>query len=115
MLAGVMALLAIKAQANSNLLPTDNKDKVKKTDNTHFVLNTSMPKANLGLDAGYRYTGAFSSDFKFTNNNTVNFKSVMTYTKGNVTYVVPYNVQVPQQPGNMNFQRLQIILPLKKG
>ncbi|MBV8253871.1 MAG: hypothetical protein JO154_14810 [Chitinophaga sp.] len=119
MLASVMALFATAATANTNL-STDNKDKVKKTENTHFVLNTTMPKTNLGLDAGYRYSGAFSSSFKFTNTNTnnsaVNFQQVMTYTKGNVTYVVPYSVQVQQQmPGNLNFQKLQIILPLKKG
>jgi hypothetical protein len=117
LLAGALAFFALNALANISLLPTDNnKDKVKKADSPHFVLNTAMPKTNLGLDAGYRYTGALSSDFKFTNNNVINFKTVMTYTKGNVTYVVPYNVQVQQQPpGNMNFQKLQIILPLKKG
>ncbi len=119
MLASAMALFGFEAMANTNILPNDNKDKVKKTENTRFVLNTAMPKTNLGLDAGYRYSGAFSSDFKFTNTEkeqSVNFKQVMTYTKGNVTYVVPYNVQVQQQmPGNLNFQRLQIILPLKKG
>ncbi|WP_160713505.1 hypothetical protein [Chitinophaga solisilvae] len=100
---------------------TDNeKDKAKKTDNTHFVLSMSMPKSKLGLDAGYRYSGSITSDFRFNTNNavnaapTVNFKSVVTYTKGNVTYVLPYNVQMPQ-PGNTNFQKLQIILPLKKG
>ncbi|SHM06782.1 hypothetical protein SAMN05444266_106252 [Chitinophaga jiangningensis] len=119
MLASAMALFAVEAMANNSILPNDNKDKVKKTENNRFVLNTAMPKTNLGLDASYRYSGAFSSDFKFTNTNnvqSVNFQQVMTYTKGNVTYVVPYSVQVQQQmPGNLNFQRLQIILPLKKG
>ncbi|WP_146616106.1 hypothetical protein [Chitinophaga dinghuensis] len=123
MLASAMALFATAAKANNSFLPNDNKDKVKKTENTHFVLNTAMPKTNLGLDAGYRYSGAFSSNFKFTNtNNTttntsaVNFQQVTTFTKGNVTYVVPTSVQVQQQmPGNLNFQKLQIILPLKKG
>ncbi|NIG57041.1 hypothetical protein [Chitinophaga sp. Cy-1792] len=119
LLASAIALFASEAQANNSLFANDNKDKVKKTDN-RFVLNTTMPKTNLGLDASYRYTGAFSSDFKFTNTNnniqTVNIQSVMTFTKGNVTYVVPNNIQVQQQqPGNLNFQRLQIILPLKKG
>jgi hypothetical protein len=123
LLAGALAFFALNALANSNFLPTDNnKDKVKKVaDSPHFGLNTTMPKTNLGLDASYRYSGTFNSDFKFTtpvtnNNNVINFKTVMTYTKGNVTYVVPYNVQVQSQPpGNMNFQKLQIVLPLKKG
>ncbi|MFY0253748.1 hypothetical protein ACDQ55_07300 [Chitinophaga sp. 30R24] len=121
-LASALAFFALNAVANNNFLPSDNnKDKVKKaSDSQHFVLNTSMPKTNLGLDASYRYSGTFNSDFKFTNtanNNTViNLNAVMTYTKGNITYVVPYNVQVQSQPpGNMNFQKLQIILPLKKG
>ncbi|MCW3467723.1 hypothetical protein [Chitinophaga nivalis] len=92
---------------------------MKKADNTTFVLNTAMPKTKLSLDAGYR-SGTLSSDFRFNNNkyvntNVINFRTVMTYTQGNVTYVVPYSVQVPQQPGNMNFQKLQVILPLKKG
>ncbi|QJB33581.1 hypothetical protein HF324_20480 [Chitinophaga oryzae] len=115
LLAGAMALFAISAVANT-LLPTDNeKEKAKKTDNVHFVLNTAMPKTNLALDAGYRFTGSYNSNFKFTNTNVINFQSVMTYTKGNMTYVVPYTVQPIQQPSNMNFQKLQIILPLKKG
>ena len=123
LLAGALAFFALNALANNNFLPNDNnKDKVKKAaDNPHLGLTTAMPKTNLGLDASYRYSGTFSSDFKFTtpvthDNNVINFKTVMTYTKGNVTYVVPYNVQVQSQPpGNMNFQKLQIILPLKKG
>jgi esterase/lipase superfamily enzyme len=127
LLAGALAFFALNALANSSsFLPTDNnKDKTKKTaDSQHFVLNTAMPKTNLSLDAAYRYSGTFSSDFKFTTNtnnvnnanNVINLKAVMTYTKGNVTYVVPSNVQVQSQPpGNMNFQKLQIILPLKKG
>ncbi|RBL88429.1 hypothetical protein DF182_17715 [Chitinophaga flava] len=111
-----MALFAISAWANNSFLPSDNeKEKAKKTDNIHFVLNTAMPKTNLALDAGYRFTGSINSNFKFTNTNVINFQSVMTYTKGNMTYVVPYTVLPPQQPGNMNFQKLQIILPLKKG
>ncbi|WP_212006607.1 hypothetical protein [Chitinophaga sp. HK235] len=116
LLASAMALFAISAWANNSFLPSDNeKEKAKKTDNIHFVLNTAMPKTNLALDAGYRFTGSINSNFKFTNTNVINFQSVMTYTKGNMTYVVPYTVQPPQQPGNMNFQKLQIILPLKKG
>ncbi|RFS20973.1 hypothetical protein DVR12_16610 [Chitinophaga silvatica] len=104
-------------------MPTDNnKDKVKKAgDGPHYVLNNAIPKTKLSLDGGFRFSGSFSSDFKLTtipntNYNVINFKTVMTYTKGNVTYVVPYNVQVQNQPpGNGNFQKLQIILPLKKG
>lgn len=122
LLAGAMAFFALNALANNSFLPTDNnKDKVKKTaDSPHFVLNTAMPKTNLSLDAGYRFSGTFNSAFKFTTtnnyNSVINMKAVMTYTKGNVTYVVPSNVQVQAQPpGNMNFQKLQIILPLKKG
>lgn len=124
LLAGAMAFFALNALANNSFLPSDNdKDKSKKTaDSQHFVLNTAMPKTNLSLDAAYRYSGTFSSDFKFntnnvnSTNNVINLKAVMTYTKGNVTYIVPSNVQVQSQPpGNMNFQKLQIILPLKKG
>lgn len=114
LLAGALAVFALKAQANNSFLPDDNKDKVK-TD-SRFALR--MPKTNLSLDAGYRLSGAFSSSFKLSsgenNVTTVNFKSVVTYTKGNVTYVVPYNFQVPQ-PNGQNFHKLQIILPLKKG
>lgn len=124
LLAGALAFFALNALADNSFLPSDNnKDKTKKAaDSQHFVLNTAMPKTNLSLDAAYRYSGTFSSDFKFntnnvtTNNNVINLKAVMTYTKGNVTYIVPSNVQVQSQPpGNMNFQKLQIILPLKKG
>lgn len=124
LLAGALAFFALNALANNSLPSDNNKDKTKKAaDSQHFVLNTAMPKTNLSLDAAYRYSGTFSSDFKFNTSNTtnntnnvINLKAVMTYTKGNVTYVVPSNYQVQTQPpGNMNFQKLQIILPLKKG
>ncbi|MBO9727854.1 MAG: hypothetical protein J7623_04385 [Chitinophaga sp.] len=125
LLAGALAFFALNALANNSFLPSDNnKDKTKKTaDSPHFELTTAIPKTSLSLDAGYRYSGTFSSAFKFNTNNVVNnynnvinLKAVSTYTKGNVTYVVPTNVQVQSQPpGNMNFQKLQIILPLKKG
>jgi hypothetical protein len=70
-------------------------------------------KAKLSLDAGFRYNGAMNSGFKLSDNNAWNFKSVMTIKKGNVTYVLPYATQI-QQPSNMNFHHLQIVLPLKR-
>ena len=123
LLAGALACFAHSALANSeSFLPSDNnKDKVKKAgDGPHYVLNTAIPKTKLSLDGSFRFSGSFNSDFKLTSipneHHLINFKTVMTYTKGNVTYVVPYNVQVQNQPpGNGNFQKLQIILPLKKG
>ncbi|MEC5146899.1 hypothetical protein [Chitinophaga sp. 212800010-3] len=126
LLAGVMAFFAVNVMASDPFMHADNdKDKGKKaSDNQHFTLNIAMPKTNLSLDGSFRYSGTFNSSFRLTpaatvpNNNTynVNLKAVTAYTKGNVTYVVPSNVQVQSQPpGSMNFQKLQIILPLKKG
>jgi hypothetical protein len=110
-LAGALAIVAMNAQASDNIITDKNKDKIKKTTESGFSL---MPKANLSLDAGFRYTGSMNSSFRLSDNNAAfNLKSVMTFKKGNVTYVLPYATQI-QQPSNMNFHHLQIVLPLKR-
>ncbi|SFE95484.1 hypothetical protein SAMN05518672_1138 [Chitinophaga sp. CF118] len=112
-LAGTLAVVAMNAHASDNIITDKNKDKIKKTESGLSL----MPKANLSLDAGFRYSGSMNSTFKLSsdNNNAVafNIKSVMSFKKGNVTYVLPYATQV-QQPSNMNFHHLQIVLPLKR-
>jgi hypothetical protein len=110
LLAGIMVLCSFSAGAN-DLSPNSDKDKVtKKTGSALFM--GALPKTNLSLDAGFRYSGMLNSEFKLTANNTWNFKSVMTYKKGNVTYVLPYNFQI-QQPSNMQYHKVQLVLPLK--
>lgn len=111
LLAGIMVLCSLTARANNDLLPNSDKDKVNKKTGTGLFMG-ALPKTNLSLDAGFRYSGTLNSEFKLTASNTWNFKSVMTYKKGNVTYVLPYNFQV-QQPTNMQFHKLQLVLPLK--
>jgi hypothetical protein len=109
-LAGALAIVALNAQASDNILTDKNKDKIKKTESGLSL----MPKANLSLDAGFRYNGAMNSTFRLSDNNAaLSMKSVMTFKKGNVTYVLPYATQI-QQPSNMNFHHLQIVLPLKR-
>ncbi len=110
LLAGVMVLCALTGRAN-DLSPNSDKDKVAKKTGNRFSMG-ALPKTNLSLDAGFRYSGSINSEFKLTASNTWNFKSVMTYKKGNVTYVLPYNFQI-QQPSNMQFHKLQLVLPLK--
>ena len=110
-LAGALAIVAMNAQASDNIITDKNKDKIKKTTESGLSL---MPKANLSLDAGFRYTGSMNSTFRLSDNNAaLSMKSVMTFKKGNVTYVLPYATQI-QQPSNMNFHHLQIVLPLKR-
>jgi hypothetical protein len=109
-LAGALAVVAISAQASDNILTDKNKDKVKKTTESGLSL---MPKANLSLDAGFRYSGSMTSAFRLSDNSALSIKSVMTFKKGNVTYVLPYATKI-QPPSNMNFHHLQIILPLKR-
>jgi hypothetical protein len=110
-LAVAMAIVAMDAQASDNILTDKNKDKEKKTESGLSL----VPKLNLSLDAGFRYTGSMNVGFKQTEANAAafNIKSVMTFKKGNVTYVLPYATQV-QQPSNMNYHRVQIVLPLKR-
>jgi hypothetical protein len=112
LLAGALLVAgAFEARANTSLLPDDNKDKINKKTEQRITLS-AMPKSNLGLDAGYRYNGSFNSEFKLTSTASLNFKSVLTYKKGNVTYVLPYSFKM-EQPNGMNYHRLQIVLPLK--
>jgi hypothetical protein len=113
-LSTLLILGALKASANdSGLISEDDKAKAVKKTETSFNL-TAMPKKGLSLDAGFKYSGILNSEFKLIDNNTVNVKSIMTYKKGNVTYVVPYSFQVPQQTGN-KYHQLQINLPLRRG
>ena len=110
LLAGMLICCVLTARANDLALNSD-KDKVAKKTENRFLLG-AMPKTNLSLD-GFRYSGTLSSEFKLTSPTSWNIKSVMTYKKGNVTFVLPYNVQV-QQPTNMQqFLKLRILLPLK--
>jgi len=111
LLAGVMALAALSAHASDNLTNDNNKDKGKKAEEKLSL--SAMPKANLSLDAGYRFN-AINAGFKLSDDNSSwNFKSTMTIKQGNVTYVLPYAAQI-QQPANMGYHHLQIILPLRK-
>lgn len=101
-----------------------NDDKLGKKTEVKYRL-TAMPKTNLSLDAGYKANGflnnAFrlSSDFKLSSDDAVSVKSVMTYKKGNVTYILPYSVQVqtpaPQPQADMQYHHLQVRLPFRKG
>ncbi len=109
LLAGILVLCSISSKANDLSTNSDNDKDKKKAGSSLFA--GALPKTNLSLD-GFRYNGMLNSEFKLTANNTWNFKSVMTYKKGNVTYVLPYNFQV-QQPANMQFHKLQLVLPLK--
>ena len=111
LLAGILIVSGLTAKANDNIT-SDNKDKIKKNE-TKLSLTGLSGKANLSLDAGFRFNGAMSSNFKLSENNSWNFKSVMTIKKGNVTYVLPYATQI-QSPSNMNFHQLHIVLPLRK-
>lgn len=111
LLAGVMALAALSAHASDNLTNDNNKDKGKKAEEKLSL--SAMPKANLSMDAGYRFN-AINAGFKLSDDNSSwNFKSTMTIKQGNVTYVLPYAAQI-QQPSNMGFHHLQIILPLRR-
>lgn len=111
LLAGILACCVLTARANDLALNND-KDKVSKKTESRFLLG-AMPKTNLSLD-GFRYNSSFSSEFRLTSSTSWNIKSVMTYKKGNVTFVLPYNLQV-QQPSTeqQQFHKLRIILPLK--
>lgn len=113
-------VLALSVKANDPGVSVDdnNDDKVKKTENRfNLTTNTTMPKTNLSLDAGFIASGVLKTSFNLSSKNTVNVKSVMTYKKGNVTYVVPYNVNVRVQTPEptMRYHQVQIKLPFRKG
>lgn len=110
LLAGMLICCVLTARANDLALNSD-KDKVAKKTENRFLLG-AMPKTNLSLD-GFRYSGTLSSEFKLTSPTSWNIKSVMTYKKGNVTFVLPYNVQVQQPTNTQQFHKLRILLPLK--
>ncbi len=109
-------MLAPKVQANDlggNLDNNNDKVVVKKTE-THYNL-TAMPKTTLSLDAGFKASGILKTDFNLSSNNTLSVKSVMTFKKGNVTYIVPYVVQVQEPPlPTMRYHQLQFKLPFRR-
>lgn len=107
-------MVALSVQANDlggNL--DSEKDKVVKKTETRYSL-TAMPKTNLSLDAGFKASGILKTDFNLSSDNsTVNVKSLLTYKKGNVTYVVPYTVQA-QPAATMRYHQVQFNLPFRK-
>lgn len=113
-------MLALSVKANDlGVNPDDNNDdKVKKTE-TRFSLttNAAMPKTNLSLDAGFTASGILKTSFNLSPKNTINVKSIVTYKKGNVTYIVPYNVNVSVQAAQptMRYHQVNIKLPFRKG
>lgn len=115
-----MVMLALSVKANDlGIEPDDNNDdKVKKTETRYNLgANNAMPKTNLSLDAGFTASGILKTSFNLSSKNTVNVKSVMTYKKGNVTYIVPYNVNVSVQAAEptMRYHQVHIKLPFRKG
>lgn len=107
-------MLALSVQANDLGGNLDNeKDKVVKKTETRYNL-TAMPKTNLSLDAGFKASGILKTDFNLSSDNsTVNVKSVLTYKRGNVTYIVPYSVQAQPVP-SMKYHQVQFNLPFRK-
>lgn len=107
---------ALSVQASVSDPDNDNKEKPVRKEEPKYTLTSAVPKTNLSLDAGFRTSGILKTQFKLSSDNTVNVKSIMTYKKGNVTYIVPYSVQVQEAPVNMRFQQLQMKfkLPFRK-
>jgi hypothetical protein len=55
--------------------------------------STIKSDLNLSLKYGYTYAGNKSFDLRKTN-NTILVNSVMTYKRGNVTYILPFKNRV---------------------
>ncbi len=62
-----------------------------KTSKSKF--STIKSDLNLSLKYGYSYNGNKSFDFRKTN-NVILVNSVVTYKKGNVTYILPYKNKI---------------------
>lgn len=113
LMVSALFMVALSVQANDlggNL--DSEKDKVVKKKETRYNL-TAMPKTNLSLDAGFKASGILKTEFNLSSDNTVNVKSVMTYKKGNITYIVPYTVQAQPVP-SMRYHQVQFSLPFRK-
>lgn len=115
-------MVALSVKANETGLGENDKAVVKKTtdktDHPFSLTTTTMPKTNLSLDAGFTSSGILKTSFNLSSSNTVNVKSVMTYKKGNVTYIVPYNVNVNVQQNaepTQRYHQVHIRFPFRKG
>lgn len=114
LLVGLFGLAATSASAmGAELLGDNNKDKVGKKASEHVSVSEAY-KSNLSLDAGFRFSGVVKPQFNLTPANVPNLKATFIYKQGNATYQIPYSVDVPQQP-TMNYHRVQITFPFKKG
>ena len=118
LMVSALFMVALNVQANDLGGNFDNNDDkvVKKTENKYNL--SAMPKTNLSLDAGFTASGILRTDFKLSSDNTVNVRSVVTYKRGNVTYIVPYIVQVPPTPSlapqHYHQLQVQVKLPFRK-
>ncbi len=109
LLVGGIGLADVKAASIGLEMPGDNnKDKAAKK-----VAVSEAYKSNLSLDAGFRFSGIVKPAFNLSPVSN-NIKPAFTYKQGNTTYLIPYSLDVPQQP-TMNYHRLQITFPFKKG
>lgn len=86
-----LMLIGISAYAAFATLG-DGKSKGKK----RSLLNRTVTPGKVSLKSGYQYRGSQVINQSRTN-NTITLNSVVTYQKGNMTYIVPLKTTVMTQ------------------
>jgi hypothetical protein len=69
------------------------------------------------LKAGPNYRGSMILGQDKSNNTVISFNSIVTYQKGNTTYILPYKYKLQTssyQPGKSNLQMFNLRLKIHK-
>lgn len=103
-LLAVVVLFSVVAQASADK-GVGRKNRVKTILNITFPTNICN-SITFNLKAGLSYKGSLLNSRKTLGNSVIN-RSLITYQKGNTTYIVPYKtkISIPDvQPGYTGFK-----------
>jgi len=106
-------LVSVAFLASASMGGGGNKSKNKAVRGTEF---TPIRTTNgFTLKAGPTYRGSFIYNQDKVN-NVISFNTVVTYQKGNTTYIIPckYKVQTAVSPANSNLQLFNLKFKMHK-
>lgn len=88
----VIALLAISAVGAFATLGEGRANKIKNPNKSLLSKRTPLAPGTFSLKSGYSFRG--DQVISFENERYINLNSVVTYQKGNTTYIVPIKKKV---------------------
>ena len=92
---------------------TGKKSKVKTTLNINSTSATLKSSILSNIKNGLAYKGSFSAPRQI-NNSVITSNTLMTYQKGNTTYIIPYKSKVTVPDMKQGYAGVKLIIRSKK-